>query len=163
MTETKKEASINSDLRAREVITAMYRDSNDKRRERNGRPDTLIDLVTGGKKKGNKREERNYITAGVYKLLTTEQKNLINDQVFRKTRECDLDSKQLSVRKEIISTVLKMYQEEKKDVFIRISDKGMAVLKTIVEGTQDDATKYFKLVDMFEIQERYKISGKDAH
>lgn len=149
MTETKVKTICSQDT-ARKVINAMYSDSNNKRRERNGKPDTLIAKVI---------KTHNYITAGVYKLFTDDKKALINNKEFRKMRECDMDGKQLKLRREIVCDVLKMYEENKSGVYIQLSEKGLAVLKTIAEGTMDDTTKSFKLSDMFDIQERYKISG----
>ena len=148
----KKETKVDSIERAREVIKKILGRSGSEARH-NSSPDALIAKMTG---------KRLYITAGLYSKLSAGETKMVNDPEFRKKAENKMTAEELATRKAVVDRVLKAHASNAAGVYIQISEKGMAILTSVSEGIKDDATASLVVSDMFEYQERVKISGNLA-
>jgi hypothetical protein len=168
--ETKKSSpnttsnSIDSSERLNFVVNKLYNNGNDNRSNKNGNPKTLIDKI--------EKTTSPVITCGLYVDIGKECSAYINDKSSRKSFNYVMLGK-------ISKFILDEYKKNRSYHYIKFTEKGLSMLKTmasyesdrledgqrnsdILNDLPDDFRKSFKVECIFDFQERQKISPKEA-
>jgi hypothetical protein len=155
---------LSSPERLDAVVNKLYNNGNDNRSNKNGNPKTLIDKLSSS--------GSHIITCGLYTLLSSELRNYINDKDSRKSYDYIKLGK-------FATFVLQQCQNAYGGYYIKLTDKGKDMLDTlsrydksadkngqrknsILEDLPDDFRKAFKIECIIDIQERQKITPREA-
>lgn len=137
--------AMDSVERLRKVVKTMYKNGNDNRSQKNGNPDSLVDIV---------RAVEHISTCGVYDMLGLELQTYVNDEDRRKEGE-------VKCLKTIAQFILRLEKEGSTEVYIKMSEKGRTILDEFIKTERfigRDVRNVFNVDKVFRFQERQKVT-----
>src|SRR5581483_6743853 len=137
--EKDEKETVGSDARLRKIVKMIYTNGSDNRSQKNGSPETLITKVL---------QVEHVATCGMFKFLGTELRDYINSKERRKRGE-------IKCVKALAELILKYEKENNPNVYIKISEKGRAVIDEIIKTGEFSGKKMvnvFKVETIFQFQ-----------